>query len=113
MKRSALSLFLTLLFSPVLFAQRIVEVSYTTDNLGNYHFIANNKAFCTYVLRVELPTMQNLKSVHRVPYEAEVKPGMNTLFVLSPVSKTEDTKVSFRASNRKGCMQPVPNPDFV
>jgi len=113
MRSTAVFLFFFLFSVPALFAQRIVDVSYTTDQQGNYHFTCNNKAFCTYVLRVELPTMKNLKSDHPVPFEAEVKPGFNQLFVLSPVSKTEDTQVGFKASNRKGCMQPVVNPDFV
>src|ERR1700754_5274497 len=57
--------------------------------------------------------MTNLKSDHTLPYEAEVKPGFNQLFVLSPEIKTGDTKVSYKSSNRKGCMQPVVNPNFV
>jgi hypothetical protein len=102
-----------LLFSPVLFSQRIVDVSYTTDNQGNYHFSCNNKAYCTYVLKVEFTTMTNLKSDHTLPYVAEVKPGFNQLFILSPENKTGDTKVSYKSSNRKGCMQPVVNPNFI
>jgi len=112
-RSAAVFLFFFVLSVPSLFAQKIVEVSYTTDQQGNYRFTCNNKAFCTYVLRVELPTMKNLRSDHALPFEAEVRPGFNQLFVLSPINKAEDTQVGFRASNRKGCMQPVVNPNFV
>ncbi len=113
MKISLFFLYFFLLSSPLLFSQRIVEVSYTTDNQGNYHFTCNNKAYCTYVLKVELTTMTNLRSDHTLPYEAEVKPGFNQLFVLSPENKTGDTKVSYKSSNRKGCMAPVVNSNFI
>jgi murein DD-endopeptidase MepM/ murein hydrolase activator NlpD len=113
LKKVPIFLFFFFLLSPVLFSQRIIDVSYTTDNQGNYHFMCNNKAYCTYVLRVEFTTMTNLKSDHALPFEAEVKPGFNQLFVLSPENKTGDTKVSFKSSNRKGCIQPVVNPDFT
>ena len=113
MKRSLFFLYCFLLSSPLLFSQRIVDVSYTTDNQGNYHFTCNNKAYCTYVLKVEFTVMTNLKSDHTLPYEAEVKPGFNQLFVLSPENKTGDTKVSYKSSNRKGCMEPVVNPNFI
>src|ERR1700743_2220015 len=113
MQRSLFFLFVFLLSSPLLFSQRVVDVSYTIDNQGNYHFTCNNKAYCTYVLKVEFTTMTNLKSDHTLPYVAEVKPGFNQLFVLSPENKTGDTKVSYKSSNRKGSMEPVVNPNFI
>lgn len=113
MKRMFLSLLFVLLIAPILFAQKIIEVTYTTDNTGNYHFFCNNRAYCTYVLRVEFTTFQNVKCDKTLPYEAEVKPGFQPLFTLTPVNKAEDTKINFRSSNRKGCMQPIVNADFT
>ncbi|MBS1664851.1 MAG: M23 family metallopeptidase [Bacteroidetes bacterium] len=105
-------LFLTSLL-PYLQAQKAVDVTYTEDQKGNYHFMANNKAYCTYVLHIDFPTLQNLKSDHALPFEAEVKPGTSQLFILSPIDKSGDTKFNNKIGLRKGCLSPVPNPDFV
>ena len=94
------------------FSQRTVEVSYIQDTKGNYIFSGNNKAFCTYVLTVEFTTLENAKSDHALPYEAEVKPGINKLFTLSPV-KGMDVQLKYKSSYRKGCLHPVFSQDFT
>ncbi len=94
-------------------AQRVVDVSYTVDNQGRYIFTCNNKGYCTYILQLDFTTLVNAKADHALPYEAEVKPGVNKLLVLSPLNKTEDTKVNFKTSYRKGCMSPAVNTGFV
>lgn len=113
MKRALFVLFFSTSLLPSLLAQKAVDVSYTLDNQGNYHFTCNNKAYCNYVLHVEFTTMTNAKSDHALPFEAEVKPGVSQIFTISPISKAQDTKINFKASSRKGCMSPVPNPDFT
>jgi hypothetical protein len=94
-------------------AQRIVDVSYSVDNQGRYIFICNNKDYCTYVIHVDFTTLVNAKADHALPYEAEVKPGINKLLIVSPLNKTDDTKVNFKSSYRKGCLSPIVNAGFV
>lgn len=94
-------------------AQKVVEVSYSLDNQGRYTLTANNKAYCTYILHLDFTTLNNLNSDHPLPYEAEVKPGMNKLLVLSPIDKRNDTKLNYKSSYRKGCLNPTVNPDFT
>jgi Peptidase family M23 len=94
-------------------AQRIVDVSYSVDNQGRYIFICNNKDYCTYVIHVDFTTLVNAKADHALPYEAEVKPGINKMLIVSPLNKTDDTKVNFKSSYRKGCLSPIVNTGFV
>ncbi|GGA81519.1 M23 family metallopeptidase [Puia dinghuensis] len=107
-------LILTLLLAQSgLNAQKVVDVSYTLDNQGRYIFSANSKAFCIYVLHLDFTTLDNLRCDHSLPYEAEVKPGLNKLLTLTPVDKTKDVKLNYRNSFRKGCLHPVVNLNFT
>jgi len=113
MKKALFFLYFFLLISPLLYSQRVVDVNYTLDQQGNYHFTCNNKAWCTYVLHVEFTTLKNAKADHALPFDAEVRPGVNALFILSPQKKGDDIQINYKSSYRKGCMQPVVHPDFV
>jgi Peptidase family M23 len=94
-------------------AQRIVDVSYSLDKQGRYIFICNNRDYCNYILHLDFTTLVNANADHALPYEAEVKPGINKLLILTPLNKTDDTKVNFKSSYRKGCLSPVVNAGFV
>jgi len=96
-----------------LIAQKVIDVSYAIDQKGNYVFSCNNKAFCTYVLKVNFSTLENGRSDHALPFEAEVKPGINKLFTVSTEDKGKDIQMRYGSSYRKGCMTPVVNPDFT
>jgi len=109
--RTILPLFLLFTFTSQ--AQRIIDVTYNVDPQGRYVFTANNKAWCTYVLRIDFPTMDNLRADHPLPYDVEVKPGPATIIILSPIDKAKDTRVNFKSSNRKGLMDPIVNPNFT
>ena len=111
--RNACLILTLLLVQSGLNAQKAVDVSYTLDNQGRYIFSANNKAFCTYVLHLDFTTLDNLSCDHSLPYEAEVKPGMNKLLTLTPVDKTKDGRLNYRNSFRKGCLHPVVNLNFT
>ncbi|HVV07351.1 MAG TPA: hypothetical protein VHC96_24150 [Puia sp.] len=106
-------LFLSLLLSSSVFSQRTVEVSYTRDSKGNLFFICNNHAFCTYIVSVEFTTFQNAKSDHTLPYVAEVQPGVNKLFTVSPVKSSDDIQVKYKTGFRKGCFDPKIDTGFT
>lgn len=94
-------------------AQKIIDISYNVDPQGRYVFTANNKAFCTYVLRIDFPTLDNLRADHSLPYEVELKPGPAKIMTLSPIEKGKDTKLNYKSTNRKGLLHPVVNPNFT
>jgi len=104
---------LSLLLSSPIFSQRAVEVSYTQDSKGNLSFTCNNHAFCTYIVSVEFTTFQNAKSDHTLPFVAEVRPGINKLFTVSPVKPSEDIQIKYRTSFRKGCFDPKIDTGFT
>lgn len=105
--------FLLLLTLPCsLLAQRVVEVSYSIDRQGNYVFSCMNKAFCNYVLNVEFTTLENGRSDHALPFEGEVKPGSNKLFIITP-DKGKDLQLKYKSSYRKGCLHPYVKSDFT
>ncbi|HEX9513928.1 MAG TPA: peptidoglycan DD-metalloendopeptidase family protein [Puia sp.] len=112
--KNIFSLLSTLLFlQSSLFSQRTVEVSYAQDGKGNYVFSCINKAFCNYVLSIEFTTLENAQSDHSLPYEAEVRPGLNKLFTLSQVKGTDGIQLKYKSSYRKGCLHPSFSPDFT
>jgi hypothetical protein len=113
MKNIFLWLFALLVLQPSLFSQRVVEVSYAQDRQGNYVFSCMNKAYCNYVLTIEFTTLQNAKSDHSLPYEAEIKPGLNKLFTLSQEKGTDGIQLKYKSSYRKGCLHPSVHPDFT
>ncbi len=105
---------LLLLFAGVVgHAQKIIDVSYSQDPQGRYVFTANNKAWCTYVLRIDFPTLDNLRADHPLPYDIELKPGPIKILTLSPIDKTKDTKLNYKTTNRKGLLNPVVNLNFT
>ena len=113
MKNSCLLLFTLFLLQPSLFSQRVIEVSYVLDTKGNYIFSCFNRDFCNYVLNVEFTTLENAKSDHTLPYEGEVKPGANKLFIITPSNPGHDVQLRYKNSFRKGCLHPSVNPDFT
>src|SRR5258708_39753150 len=105
--KNIFSLLSTLLFlQSSLFSQRTVEVSYAQDGQGNYVFSCINKAFCNYVLSIELTTLENAQSDHSLPYKAEVRPGLNKPFTLPQVRETEGIQLKNKSSYGKGCLHP-------
>src|SRR5882757_5172606 len=112
MKNIFLLLSTLLALQSSLFSQRVIEVSYALDRQGNYIFSCMNRAYCTYVLTVDFTTLENAKSDHSLPYEAEVRPGLNKLFTVSP-EKGKDIQLKYKNSYRKGCLHPSVNPDFT
>lgn len=94
-------------------AQRMIEISYALDTKGRYVFSCTNHDFCTYVLYLDFPTLNNAQSDHPLPYEAEVRPGLNKLLTISTVDPTKDIKFNYKNSSRKGCMHPVVNANFT
>jgi hypothetical protein len=102
-----------LLLPTLLFSQRVIDVSYILDTHGNYVFSCTNRAYCNYVLDVEFTTLDNARSDHPLPFEAEVKPGMNKLFTISAISAKDDIKIKYKSSYRKGCLHTGVNPGFT
>jgi murein DD-endopeptidase MepM/ murein hydrolase activator NlpD len=113
MKNILLLLSTLLVLQTAAFSQRVVEVSYVRDRQGNYVFSGMNKAYCNYVLTIEFTTLENAKSDRPLPYQAEVKPGLNKLFTLSPEKGGDGIQVKYKSSYRKGCLHPSVNPDFT
>ena len=112
MIRACLLLLFLLPLRLSLFSQRVIEVSYTQDSKGNLLFTCNNRAFCTYVLSVNFTTFQNAKADHALPYEGEVKPGMNRLFTVSQEG-AGDLQIKYTSSYQKGCLHPSITPGFT
>ena len=106
-------LFLFLLISLGVNAQRAIDIGYTMDGQGRYIFTVNNKAYCPYIVHIDFPILDNLRCDHGLPYDVEVKPGAGQLVVLTPIDKSKDTKMNYKTGNRKGLMNPVVNPNFT
>lgn len=113
MKNICLLLVFLLFLHSRSFSQRVIEVSYVQDTHGNYIFSCTNRDFCNYVLDVEFTTLVNAKTDHALPYEGEVKPGVNKLFTISPLNPSNDVQIRYKNSYRKGCLHPSVNPDFT
>jgi hypothetical protein len=96
-----------------LFAQRMVEVRYEADTKGGYVFSCTNYAYCNYVLDLGFTTFNNLKCDLPLPFHAEVKPGYNKLFTISPVDAQSPVLFKYNSGSRKGCLHPVVNSDFT
>ncbi|HVS95518.1 MAG TPA: M23 family metallopeptidase [Puia sp.] len=111
-KKSLLLPFLFLVHGALL-AQRAIEVRYSPDTKGRYVFRCNNHDFCTYVLYLDFPTLTNARCDHALPYEAEVKPGLNPLLVISQIDPSKEIKFNYKTSSRKGCLHPVVNAGFT
>ena len=113
MIRTSLLLTSLILLRLSLFSQRVIEVSYAQDSHGNMVFSCTNRAFCTYVVRVGFTTFENAKADHALPYEEEVKPGINKLFTVGQIKTSDDIQIKYTASYQKGCLHPTPHPDFT
>ena len=113
MKNMCLLLLSLVSLQTTLPAQRIVDVSYSIDRQGQYVFTCNNKDYCTYILHLDFTTLTNARADQALPYEAEVRPGINKLLTISPVNSKEDIKLNYKSSYRKGCLTPVVNAGFV
>ncbi|HEY4063831.1 MAG TPA: M23 family metallopeptidase [Puia sp.] len=112
--KNSLLLFALIVSLPLLSsAQRVVEVGYILDTHGNYVFSCTNHAYCNYVLDVTFTTLDNAKSDHPLPFEAEVRPGMTKLFTISAISAKADIKLNYKSSYRKGCLHTTVNPDLT
>ncbi len=94
-------------------AQRIVDVSYTADNKGNYNFTAFNHAFCTYIVTVSFSSFDNVKADRTLPYRAEVKPGLNKLFTLTSIDPIAAVKFNYGSGYTKGCLDVRPDTTFT
>jgi Peptidase family M23 len=94
-------------------AQRLLTVTYSLDNQNRYLFTCTNKDYCPYVVQLDFPTLTNAQADRSLPYIVEVKPGTVKLVTISPVDKSKDIKLNFKTSNRKGCLSPVVNLNFV
>jgi len=94
-------------------AQRLLTVTYTTDNQNRYIFTCTNKDFCPYVVQVDFPTLTNAQPSHPIPYTSEVKPGTVQLITVAPIDKDKEIKLNLKTANRKGVINPVVNLNFV
>lgn len=94
-------------------AQKMLTVSYTLDNQNRYIFSCINRDYCPYVVELDFPTLTNAQADHSLPYEVEVKPGTTKLVTITPIDKTKDIKLNYKSSNRKGCLHPIVNLNFV
>ncbi len=113
MKNACLFLLSLVSMQTTLLAQRIVDVSYSIDQQGRYLFTCNNKDYCPYILHLDFTTLTNARADHALPYEAEVRPGINKLLTISPVNSKDDIKLNYKSSFRKGCLTPVVNTGFI
>jgi hypothetical protein len=104
--------FLLLVFVK-LFSQRIIEVKYEPDSKGGYIFSCFNNAYCNYILALGFTSFENVKSDRPLPFHAEVKPGYNKLFTITPVRPQDAVQFKYNSSFQKGCMQPVVKHDFI
>jgi hypothetical protein len=96
-----------------LFSQRNVAVSYLQDSKGAITFSCLNNAFCNYILDFGFTEFTNLKCDRSLPLHQEVKPGYTKLFTISAIDPALATQFKFTSGSRKGCLQPVINPDFT
>jgi len=109
--------FLILLFQLILYcsvsAQRMIEVKYEQDQKGAYVFSCVNYAFCNYILDIGFTSFTNVKCDHALPFHAEVKPGYNKLFSISPIDPQAAVQFKYQSGFQKGCMHPNVNLDYI
>ncbi len=96
-----------------LHSQRLIEVKYTQDPKGGYVFSCTNNAYCNYILELGFTSFDNVKSDIPLPFHAEVKPGYNRLFTISPIDGQAAVLFKYNSGYQKGCMHPKVNPDFT
>jgi Peptidase family M23 len=113
LKKTFASVSFLLLCCLNLFAQRIIEVKYEPDSKGGYVFSCFNNAYCNYILAVGFTSFENEKADRPLPFHAEVKPGYNKLFTITPVRPQDAVQFKYNSSYQKGCIQPVVDRDFT
>ncbi len=96
-----------------LISQRIIEVQYQQDSKNGYVFSCVNYAYCNYILEIGFTDFDNLKSDRPLPFHAEVKPGYNKLFTISPIDPLAAVKFKYKSGIQKGCIRPSVNPNFI
>jgi len=94
-------------------AQKLIEITYEKDTKGNYQFYCTNRAFCNYVLYVNFPVLDNLRSDQALPYRVAIRPGVNKLFKLTKLDMNTPERFNYRMGYNKGCINPVINPSFT
>jgi Peptidase family M23 len=96
-----------------LYAQRMIEVKYQLDAKGGYVFSCVNYAYCNYILDLGFTSFTNVKSDQPLPFYAEVKPGYNKLFTISPIDPQAAVQFKYNSGFQKGCMHPSINRSFI
>jgi murein DD-endopeptidase MepM/ murein hydrolase activator NlpD len=102
-----------LLPAPSLLAQRPIVVSYAQDMQGNTNFSCFNKAFCNYVLEIDLTKLNNGGSDHPLPLRVVVKPGNNKLFKLTKEHPADPIEFSYKVAYFKGCIDAMADTNFT
>ena len=95
----------SLLFAKVN-AQSPIEVFYEKDNAGAYVFSCRNTSFCPYAVTITFTQLTGLRTSATLPYQADVRPGQQSLFKLQP-EPGQSTSFQYSISFMKGCKQSV------
>ena len=102
-KNKPVSVFLCFIFCcNALHSQRLIEVKYTQDPKGGYVFSCTNNAYCNYILELGFTSFDNLRSDIPLPFHAEVKPGYNKLFTISPIDGQAAVLFKYNSRYQKG-----------
>jgi len=104
---------LPLIFHFSVSAQRVIELTYQQDQKGSYVFSCVNNAFCNYILDIGFTSFTNVKCDQTLPFHAEVKPGYNKLFTISPIDPQAAVQFKYQSGFQKGCMHPDVNRDII
>ena len=86
-------------------AQSPIEVFYEKDNTGAYAFSCRNTGFCPYAITITFAELNGLRTSASLPYQADVRPGQQSLFKLQP-QPNQPTSFRYNVSFTKGCKQP-------
>jgi hypothetical protein len=111
MKKIVPSLLLMLVFVSPIAAQHTLNLDYKQDQQGNFIFSCTNNGWCPYIVRVDLPTLENARADHAMPYVIVVKPGVMRLFKL--IQTGGDVKFKYSFGYSKGCLDPHVNTGFT
>lgn len=86
-------------------AQVPIEVYTEKDNAGIYTFYARNNNVCPYTVTVDFTQLTGFRASISLPYQADVRPGQQSLFRLEP-QPNQSTSFQYRISYQKGCLRP-------
>ncbi len=95
------------------FSQNPIEISYSQDSRGFYIFKCENHDYCNYTVTVDFAEISNLRANTMLPFTTVVKPGMNDLLELRPVTDNHLTAFKLSYSYMKGCINPDVNLDYI